>query len=391
MVINIVHKNFYKLFLILGAIFYSLWGWVAVNFTTPNDPYVERLILSAFFIVVLGFNFIKPAWEEKTTLFCLFLLTTHFLSFTVRADQWGSVVFLNYYISLFFIMATISSVCRTYAHVIIYFMLNAILSFIGSYFVKINTTPELFIMSNCTFAFFLAVVSWLKVNLSVQLEKEKLKNLKNLKIRTIQEMTSSLFHEITNPLNAISLNNDYEILTNGSTAGREEISVALQKINKTLDIVKQLCKEAPRETFESINLAKVVRSKLADESIEQELKLDFPEEFFVMGSSELIYHLLDILISNAVKTSSRKGTIYISMVKEGNKNLFKIKNEAVPLEQDLVDSVFDPFVRDKDISQGMGLELSVAKQIVKNLKGELYYQTVNKLPEFVVEFIAPSP
>ena len=99
------------------------------------------------------------------------------------------------------------------------------------------------------------------------------------------------------------------------------------------------------------------------------------------GSEKTIRQLTGILMDNAIKYSSDKGSIILTLKKKGKKVLLSVYNDAEDLPQGKLDVLFERFYR-LDSSRnsgtgGSGIGLSVAKAIVQAHKGKISAENKN--------------
>ena len=93
------------------------------------------------------------------------------------------------------------------------------------------------------------------------------------------------------------------------------------------------------------------------------------------GDEKSIRQLSGTLMDNAVKYSSEKGNIALTLKKKGKKILLEVYNDADGLPQGKLDMLFERFYR-LDSSRnsgtgGSGIGLSVAQAIVQAHKGKI--------------------
>ena len=114
---------------------------------------------------------------------------------------------------------------------------------------------------------------------------------------------------------------------------------------------------------------------------EKNLTLEIEENISYQGSEKSIRQLTGILMDNAIKYSSDKGSIMLTLKKKGKKVLLSVYNDAEDLSQGKLDVLFERFYR-LDSSRnsgtgGSGIGLSVAKAIVQAHKGKISAENKN--------------
>ena len=95
-----------------------------------------------------------------------------------------------------------------------------------------------------------------------------------------------------------------------------------------------------------------------------------------LGNENLICHVWDNLISNAIKFSPCGGTIYIRMMPEGEKIRFSIENEGPQISEYSMKHIFDKFYQGDSShkQEGNGLGLALVKQILNLCKGTVSWK-----------------
>lgn len=133
-------------------------------------------------------------------------------------------------------------------------------------------------------------------------------------------------------------------------------------------------------SFNEINLTDLVWSVILPfESLifenNKKLESNIDSDIFFMGNENQIKQLVVILVDNAIKYCSEKGTIKISLNKNQNKINMCVNNSGAPIPKEEQKHIFERFYRvDKSRVRekgGYGLGLSIAKEIVELHKGQI--------------------
>ena len=100
---------------------------------------------------------------------------------------------------------------------------------------------------------------------------------------------------------------------------------------------------------------------------EKQLEVNVPEGIYCTGDEQMLQQLTVILLSNALKYSSRQGKIIVTLEEKRKGCELSISNEGPGIEAQDLKKIFDRFYR-ADTShnrevEGFGLGLSIAKQI----------------------------
>ena len=108
--------------------------------------------------------------------------------------------------------------------------------------------------------------------------------------------------------------------------------------------------------------------------IEFELDLDATK---IYGPKDLLAQVWTNLISNAVKFSKNKSKIYISLKKENNKSVVKIKDTGIGMNEETQKHIFDKFYQGEttNTQTGNGLGLTITHKIIELYKGEIFVES----------------
>lgn len=218
---------------------------------------------------------------------------------------------------------------------------------------------------------------------------------------------NNIGHEIKTPVNAIQgLANILRNETNPISIKKytriiQKNSIKLtQVIDKILDI-SRTDQEGPNQFFRKINLNQIVKDIITenneyyfDKNIQ--IKTDFTglKHTNYIGDEFLISKLFNYVLENAYKFSST-GEIFVTLKakqkKEHSYNIdFIVKNPTFSKEANTQQKVMAPF-QQKDTSAsrkygGVGLGLTLAKDIAKKMKGEILIENLEKVTQVSVNF-----
>lgn len=115
------------------------------------------------------------------------------------------------------------------------------------------------------------------------------------------------------------------------------------------------------------------------------LTLSVPENLEVESDKKLLRHILQNLISNAIKFSFNNSEIALKLEENGEDLLFSIKNQGLGIPDDDVQHIFEPFFRGQNTGHivGTGLGLNIAHQYAMELKGRIFLESeVNRSTTF---------
>lgn len=198
------------------------------------------------------------------------------------------------------------------------------------------------------------------------------------------DFVSNVSHEFKTPINAIE---GYSTLLQGGDNLNEEqkeyvdkILLNTQRLSSLVGSILLLSK------LENQQIPTHQRSYRLDEQIRQSLvaletawvqkdiELDVElERVSYLGNEQMMRHVWDNLISNAIKFSPEQGTVHLHLTQKGKKLVFTIEDQGPGISQDAQKHIFDKFYQ-ADTShkqEGNGLGLALAKRILTIENGQI--------------------
>lgn len=214
------------------------------------------------------------------------------------------------------------------------------------------------------------------------------KEVRNQRLKT--ELISNVSHDLKTPLTSIIAYIDL-LKTEGldSPEAPKYLEVLDQKTNRLKQLTEDLFEAAKASSgdmpvrLESIEMVSVVRQALGEMSSRvEEAGLDFilttPEEkYYAAADGQLMWRVMENLISNAVKYALPGSRVYIDLSTRTNK---KNENPMVVLEMKNISKdplnispaeLMERFTRGDEsrTSDGSGLGLAITKDLMKLQKG----------------------
>lgn len=208
--------------------------------------------------------------------------------------------------------------------------------------------------------------------------KEKAEESNRLKSAFLANMS----HEIRTPLNAIVGFSDLLLETITPEEKVEYISIIkknnellLQLISDILDLSK-----IEAQSLEYVLDVTDVNSLCSDVVSTGNLKIgakvpvifeNHRSECYIYTDKNRINQVLSNMVTNALKFTE-KGDIRVGYHIIGNTTIrFYVQDTGIGIQKDLLDSVFDRFVKLNHFAQGTGLGLAICKNIVEQLGGQI--------------------
>ena len=115
-----------------------------------------------------------------------------------------------------------------------------------------------------------------------------------------------------------------------------------------------------------------------------EINFSFENDLFqVTTDSFQLKGVIENLLDNAIRYIAEKGIVEISLIKEKDKFLVKIKDNGVGIPKQDQKYIFHKFFRSDNIrrhqTEGSGLGLYIAKSIIEKLGGKIWFESEEKV------------
>jgi len=192
-------------------------------------------------------------------------------------------------------------------------------------------------------------------------------------------------HELKTPLTI--LQGELEHALQNAAAGSKEqcvLNALLEEVQRLRSIVRKLLLLSLADSgqlklsLERLNLSEMLEETCDDTGIlapHLTVKKDLAPDLWVMSDRDLIRQVIQNLATNAVKHNQDRGMIEFRLHSDGAMVRFVIANSGEPIAPADRDKIFDRFFRgDRSRSrrvEGVGLGLSLSREIVRAHKGDL--------------------
>jgi signal transduction histidine kinase len=234
--------------------------------------------------------------------------------------------------------------------------------------------------------------------------EERTHELKNLQAEKIMQLyrfaefgrlASGLFHDLVNPLTAVSLNleelsaKERSTILKQAVDGTKRMESFIKAARKQIQQQRQLSMFAPAEEIESAvqllsHKAKTIKVKIS-------LELDTALETY--GSAIKFHQLATNLISNAIdcyegQAEPKERKISVRLEQQESTIIFTVQDWGSGIADAIKEKIYDPFFSSKGADRGLGLGLSISKDIVEQeLLGTITVKSSkNKGTLFTVSF-----
>ena len=241
-------------------------------------------------------------------------------------------------------------------------------------------------------------------NLSLETAIHQLKESENQlvqseKFASMGRLSAGLVHEINNPLSYVKTGIQYaKSFCNGlPEIDRSEFSDTLSDIdegvNRVVNIISDLksisySKESALQETRGLELMERVKRLSNQTRGDIPLIIDCPEDLKLLVNVNQMTQVLLNFVNNSCyaireiqKTEpDRIPEILLKLAEENDHIAIKVRDNGCGMDQNTVNSIFDPFFTSKPVGSGMGLGLSLCFQWIKQNRGEVSVES--KLGEF---------
>ncbi|MCU4164755.1 ATP-binding protein [Carboxylicivirga caseinilyticus] len=213
-----------------------------------------------------------------------------------------------------------------------------------------------------------------------------------------REMAKQIAHEIKNPLTPMKLSVQYLLR---AWDEQQDFESYLHRVSKTLieqiDQLHVIANEfsnfakMPQANRQKVNVADKLESALSlfektEKDIHFQLNIE-GEDLTIFADNDQLTSVFNNLLKNAVQAipKGKKGNINISVSKKSTNVHLTFSDNGRGMDDETKNKIFMPNFTTK--SSGMGLGLSIVKNIVKNSGGEIWFETTPNIgTTFYVDF-----
>lgn len=123
---------------------------------------------------------------------------------------------------------------------------------------------------------------------------------------------------------------------------------------------------------------------------EQSIRVNLPEEELpILIDQDMLEVIIGNLVNNAVKFTPKGGQIAIAVQRQGREAWFRIKDSGIGVPEDQLERIFKRFYQVESPlrrqHEGMGLGLSIAKELVELHGGRIWAESSNRQgSEFII-------
>lgn len=214
-----------------------------------------------------------------------------------------------------------------------------------------------------------------------------------------KEFISNASHELKTPITVITATSELMEKKNGSDRLVNCIKIQSQKmsrlVNEMLTFSRLSNHEKQPDDFKKFDMSNVVRNTalyFESRAFEERKQIisNIQENISFIGNQNKIDELVGILLDNALKYSDENSQIKLNLYSEKENIILTCQNHCMNFNTDDIPFLFERFYRgDKSHSketEGFGLGLSIAKEIVLLHKGSITVNYKNSIVYFQIKF-----
>lgn len=236
-------------------------------------------------------------------------------------------------------------------------------------------------------------------NLEDKIDGLKEQIIHSAKLSALGEFSSSIAHDIINPLTVLNFN----IIKLKKMIARNELddlAGQFEKIDFTYDRIESLVIRMRdfgaknKKKNEEVNILQAVKNSLSlvhhkVENSKVDVSTNIPIEYSIQGDGIALEQVFTNLISNAVDAMNehfvKSGKIDISAKKEKGCIVLRVRDNGNGIPKANHALIFESFFTTKESGKGTGLGLSNCKAIIEGLGGSISLNSdISKGTEFII-------
>jgi PAS domain S-box-containing protein len=226
-----------------------------------------------------------------------------------------------------------------------------------------------------------------------KLEKE-LREKENLAL--VGQVVSSIAHSLANPLNLISGNTEYLLMSKKKgEKDYDELKMIMEETNSISSLIRSILDfsrplQLKKEKLDLVDLLNEVLEKIKysyeGKTIEVSGKVN-GDNFTVNGDKLQLKDAFVNLFINAIQSIKVSGKVFYTLEKNPAEIKFSISDTGSGIPDKDLPNIFKPFYSTKEYGKGTGLGLAITSKVVKEHGGSISVQS--KLEEgttFTIQF-----
>ena len=231
-----------------------------------------------------------------------------------------------------------------------------------------------------------------------------IKKLNNQLKRVNEELDSfsyTISHDLGTPLTVMKLNAQMLLKSLSETADRSKINSIIDEIDSMAEMMQNVL-QLSRAKHSEIKL-ETIETNATIQKITENAKITFdsPKSLVVikecpevLADKTMLHQVFLNIINNAIKYSSNqeKPVVEIEGSEEGNKIIYRIKDNGIGIPEENKHKMFKIFNRMDNAKQfkGNGVGLFIVHRIMSRLGGNIDYESDKNGTCFILTFQKPS-
>lgn len=230
----------------------------------------------------------------------------------------------------------------------------------------------------------------------LQLER---KMYENEKLSSLGRLSTSVAHEVKNPLSSIKaivqvLSEDFK----SDVKTQKSLSIIVEEIDRLAKVVNQLLEFAKpqRDNKTDIKIDDVINKVLVVLRHEAnmsniDIRLDVSDDLPVINADEeSLKEVFFNIIHNAIQAMSAGGSLTISASNEQKSDYIKVifKDTGTGISKENIDKIFEPFYTTKQAGTGLGL--AIVKRKLEETGGMVQVESTNSTTKFTIKIPSSS-
>ena len=227
-------------------------------------------------------------------------------------------------------------------------------------------------------------------------------------LKAQEEIFTNTSHELKTPINLIfsacqlldfylnteDIKNRRDKVKHNNQIIKQNCYRTIKLINNILDVsrIEQGFYELNLENRNVVNVVEDIVASVSNYIKDNKLKIIFDpevEEKIIALDLYKFERIMLNLISNAIKFSKDKGTIFISLADRGNTVEISVKDQGIGIDKKNIKNIFNKFKQENKSlnrkAEGTGIGLSLVKSIVELHKGSIDLEsTVGVGSKFII-------
>lgn len=205
--------------------------------------------------------------------------------------------------------------------------------------------------------------------------------------RQQRAVTSAVSHELRNPLTIILGHADLLLDSNDLTPAQREHAALIEGAAERMVTLTASLLDSHRsvDAADGYDLRAVTNAAVdafAPAAAAADIRLSFesPEPLPVAGDGFRMRQVVDNVISNAIKYTSRGGTVRVEASRHDDEVLLSVRDTGIGIAAADLESVFVPYFRARSATAsgvaGTGLGMSIARTIVEEAGGSIAVDSI---------------